>query len=119
MSSFLENHKKRFPVDSVLSADLLWDADAPMIVLGIKGLSGAQITMKGAKSDAHSGLHGGVLNNPIEALAHVIASTRHDDGRIAIEGFFDNLVELKDEERLAISKVPFDADACRKEDCPC
>ncbi len=116
LNSFLAQHKEKFACDLVLSADgLLWAADQPMLVLGLKGLCALEIHVKGAKSDLHSGLHGGVLHNPIEALSQIVASLRTAAGKIAVAGFYDNVVELSAAERAEIAKVPRDDEVYRQE----
>ena len=116
MGPFLEEHSDLFKADLVLSADgLLWSADEPEIVLGFKGLTGLQINVTGATTDVHSGLHGGVFNNPVEALGNIIASLRSDDGKIAVEGFFDDVVELSAEALDKIGQVPFNEELLKEE----
>jgi acetylornithine deacetylase/succinyl-diaminopimelate desuccinylase-like protein len=95
LPAFLARHKEKFACDLVISADgLQWSAEQPMLVTALKGLVGLQINVTGPRSDLHSGLHGGVLQNPIEALGGIIASLRDADGRIAVAGFFDDVVDL-------------------------
>ena len=58
----------------------------------------------------HSGLHGGRIQNPIHALTQILSSLRRADGTIAVEGFYDDVVEFTAEERAAIAQVPFESD---------
>jgi acetylornithine deacetylase/succinyl-diaminopimelate desuccinylase-like protein len=60
-------------------------------------------------SDLHSGLHGGRIQNPIHALNQILSSLRRSDGTVAVEGFYENVVELSQAERNAIARVPFDS----------
>jgi acetylornithine deacetylase/succinyl-diaminopimelate desuccinylase-like protein len=116
MDRFLAENKELFACDLVLTADgLLWDADRPMLLLGLKGLCALEIHVKGPDSDLHSGLHGGVLHNPIEALSRIITSLRAPDGKIAIAGFYDDVVELRDAQRTEIASVPHDDEQYRQE----
>jgi acetylornithine deacetylase/succinyl-diaminopimelate desuccinylase-like protein len=109
LDPFLAEYRELFACDLALSADgLLWAADQPMIVLGFKGLCSLEITVGGPSSDLHSGLHGGVLHNPIEALCNIITSMRALDGKIAVDGFFDDVIDISDESRAQIGRVPFD-----------
>jgi acetylornithine deacetylase/succinyl-diaminopimelate desuccinylase-like protein len=115
MDGFLAQQNQLFACDLVLSADgLLWDADRPMLLLGLKGLCGLEIHVKGPDSDLHSGLHGGVLHNPIEALCEIVDSLRNPDGRIAVPGFYDGVVEMSAAQRADIAKVPLDDEGYRK-----
>ena len=93
----------------IFSADgSQWDTETPQLVLGLKGLTSLEITIQGAKSDLHSGMHGGGVANPAMALAQLLASMKAPDGRILVEGFYDDVVELTDEDREAIARVPWD-----------
>ena len=105
---FLETHKEKFAADLVLSADgLLWSADVPMMLTGLKGLLAFELHVTGPEQDLHSGL-GGVVQNPLEALSRIIASMRHENGRIAIEGFYDDVRDLTEEEKQQFSESPYD-----------
>ncbi len=116
LDGFLGQHKELFAADVVFSADgLLWSAEQPMTVLGLKGLTALQIDVYGPNSDLHSGLHGGVLHNPIEALSKIVASLRDENGRIAVAGFYDDVVELDEAARSAIAAVPNDEEGYRQQ----
>ena len=109
---FVAAHRDLLACDMIFSADgLQWSSDQPQLVTGLKGLVGAEITVTGPAGDQHSGLHGGGIANPLEALAHLIASMKGDDGRIAVAGFYDDVVDLTHEDRAAIAAVPFDEKA--------
>lgn len=112
MEAFVKEHAELLACDLILTADgLLYEGDKPMVLLGLKGLASLQIDVVGPKSDLHSGLHGGVLHNPIEALSQIVASLRHADGTIAVAGFYDDVVELPAEARAAINGIPHDVEA--------
>ncbi|MDE0198543.1 MAG: M20/M25/M40 family metallo-hydrolase, partial [Caldilineaceae bacterium] len=82
----------------------------PILLMSLRGVCGLQIDVHGASSDLHSGLHGGRIQNPIHALTQILGSLRRADGSIAVEGFYDDVVELTADERAAIARVPFDGD---------
>ncbi len=116
LAAFLEEQKEKFACDVVFSADgLQWSNSEGMIVLGLKGLAKLELKVSAAKSDLHSGLHGGVLHNPLEALARILASFRDDSGRIAVEGFYDDVLEASTEEKAAMAAIPFDEAAYKQE----
>src|SRR5690606_23706650 len=56
----------------------------------------------------HSGAYGGAIQNPIHALAAILASLRSPEGKILVKGFYDGVRPLTDEERADIARVPFD-----------
>ncbi len=100
---------------SMLSSDMIfssdggqWGENQPSLVMGLKGMIGCQLTVTGAQRDLHSGMHGGGIANPIHALSHVIASMKGLDGKINIESFYDDVVDLTVDDRQVIARVPFD-----------
>ncbi len=116
LGPFLMANKDKFACDVIYSADgLQWSNTESMIVLGLKGLAKLELSVKGPASDLHSGLHGGVLQNPLEALAKILASLRDNEGKIVVEGFFDDVLDPSQAEREDIANIPFDEEAYRKE----
>jgi len=89
----------------LLQADILMVADTsltssgnPAIVMGLRGMATFAIKMYGADHDLHSGMHGGVAVNPAEEMCKLVSSFYNSDGSVAIEGFYDNIVESSDKE---------------------
>ena len=109
MRDFMPQHTNLFACDLAVSADGgQWSETEPAILLSLKGVCGLQIDIKGAKTDLHSGMYGGTIQNPIHALVRLLDSMRSPDGKILVDGFFDNVIEYPEEERAEISRVPFD-----------
>ena len=106
---FIEANLDRLQADMIFSADGgQWDTETPQLVMGLKGIVSLEVTVHGARSDLHSGMHGGGVANPALALAQLLASMKDSNGRITIDGFYDDVVELIQEERAAIARVPWD-----------
>ncbi|MEZ4608539.1 MAG: dipeptidase [Deinococcales bacterium] len=109
LPDFIAEHKEMLACDVAISADSgQYSETEGMLLMGLKGLCALQIDLKGANSDLHSGIYGGAVQNPLHALSHILASMRGDDGRILVEGFYDDVKDLSAEERSDIAKVPFD-----------
>ena len=108
---FMPPHRERFASDLAVSADGgQFSETEPILLMSLRGVCGLQIDVHGASSDLHSGLHGGRIQNPIHALTQILGSLRRADGSVAVEGFYDDVVELTAEERAAVARVPFDGD---------
>lgn len=106
---FVAANADRLKADMIFSADgLQWSPDQPMLVDALKGLVSLEIIVRAARSDQHSGLHGGGIANPAMALAHVLAGLKSADGLITVAGFYDDVLPLTDAVRAAIARVPFD-----------
>ncbi|MBT9259815.1 MAG: dipeptidase [Clostridiales bacterium] len=115
LPSFLQKHKDLFKADLGLSTDgSNLGEDTPSLVVGARGLCALQVDVLGAKSDLHSGLYGGTIRNPLQALVEILAALSRD-GKIQVEGFFDKVRMPSDEERALYRKVPHDDDAYARE----
>lgn len=74
----------------------------PMTFFGLKGIACVELRVRTASHDLHSSL-GAVVENPIYCLASALASLRDEDGRVLIEGFYDDVrpLDAAGEELLA------------------
>ena len=107
--AFLAQHKELFACDLAVSADGgQWSDTEGILLVSLRGVCGMQIDVKGAKTDLHSGGYGGSIRNPAHVLAEMLTSMHDENGRIAVDGFYDDVAELTPEERAAIARVPFD-----------
>ena len=79
----------------------------PAVTYGLKGLAYFELRVRGADRDLHSGTYGGAVQNPINALCVLLATFKGPDGRIQIEGFYDDVRPLEDWERAEFAKLPF------------
>lgn len=111
LPNFIKKNGAMLSADMVFSSDGgQWGENQPSLVMGLKGLIGCEITVTGAERDLHSGMHGGGIANPIHALSHIISSMKDQKGKITVDGFYDDVVDLTVEDRAQIEKVPFDED---------
>jgi acetylornithine deacetylase/succinyl-diaminopimelate desuccinylase-like protein len=99
----------------LLACDLAINADSgqrseeqPTQTLSTRGICGLEFALRGTRADVHSGQHGGAIQNPLHAIAELIASFHDRDGRIAVAGFYDDVRELSSEEREAGAAEPWD-----------
>ena len=67
---YVEKNKEKLAADLILISDTgLYAPGKPAVCYGLRGLTGVQIDVRGAKGDLHSGLYGGGVQNAIHALA--------------------------------------------------
>lgn len=113
---FVEHHFDRLACDLVLISDTGMFAEGlPSLLFSLRGLAYFEIHVRGARSDLHSGEYGGAVANPGNALARIIASLHDAEGRIAIDGFYDDVQEWDRETRAGIAALPHDDEAFRRE----
>lgn len=102
-------HKEMLAADIILVSDTsLMGMDTPSITCGLRGLTFVEIEATGPNRDLHSGLYGGAVVNPVNALCQMIASLTDADGRITLPGFYDDVHEFSAAERTEINAAPFD-----------
>jgi acetylornithine deacetylase/succinyl-diaminopimelate desuccinylase-like protein len=109
LEKFLTDHKSILKADVILISDTtMVSVDFPTITSGLRGLSYMEVEVTGPHRDLHSGLYGGPVVNPCNALCEMIASLKDKNGRISIPGFYDDVIECSTEERSEMGKRPFD-----------
>jgi len=108
LGALVESRRQALACDLALSADGgMWRAEAPSITLAARGLAGLELTVHGPAKDLHSGRHGGGVANPLHAACELVASL-HDGGRVAVEGFYDDVQEPDAALAAALGSLPFD-----------
>jgi len=112
LDHWLENERDKLAADVAIISDTgFFEGNLPAITLSLRGLMYAQIDVVGTAVDLHSGIYGGAVQNPANALAVIIAGLKGPDGRIRIPGFYDDVVPLSDADRAALAALPFDEEA--------
>jgi acetylornithine deacetylase/succinyl-diaminopimelate desuccinylase-like protein len=108
LDNYVREHKQRLAADVVVISDSpMFDRGIPSICYGLRGLTYFQIDLRGSKSDLHSGSFGGAVANPAMVLAQVLSQMKDKSGRIKIDGFYEDVLPLRDEERQEFAKLPF------------
>lgn len=77
-----------------------------VITTALRGLVDLEIKLKGAKVDLHSGIHGGAVYNPLQALTEICASLHSADGSVNVPGFYDDVLPVLDWERDELKRYP-------------
>ncbi|MBU6191564.1 MAG: dipeptidase [Bacteroidetes bacterium] len=116
LATFIVENRERLRADVVLISDTSMIAnDVPSIDAGLRGLSYVEVEVTGPNRDLHSGVYGGAVTNPINALCGMIAQMHDAQGRITIPGFYDQVQDLTQAERDELNRAPFDAEAYKKD----
>lgn len=110
---FLERYADKLrEADFVFLSDTaLPNPDQVVLTCGLRGLTLFDVHVTGAKGDLHSGLHGGVLRNPIQALAEILATLHTPEGKVNVPGFYDDVLEVHPWERDELRKLGADEKA--------
>jgi len=109
LDDFIKDHKELLGCDFCLNMDAgVMGADQPSITTGLRGLAYYELKVYGPKKDLHSGLFGGIVHNPAQALAELIAGMHDKKGRITLPGFYDSVRKLSKKERKDFARLPVD-----------
>lgn len=106
LAGFLEENKEKLACDVILISDThIYSNEQPTVTTGLRGLSYLEVEVEGPNRDLHSGLYGGAVPNPINVLAEMIAKLHDEDGKITIDGFYDNVEIVSAEDRAEMNKL--------------
>src|SRR6202165_3665508 len=76
--AFLAREKDKLACDVVVVSDTaVFAEDVPSLTTSLRGLVHWEITVHGPASDLHSGYYGGIVKNPLEALAQIIPGSEN------------------------------------------
>jgi acetylornithine deacetylase/succinyl-diaminopimelate desuccinylase-like protein len=107
--SLLTERAGQLGCDVVVVSDTgMYGRDTPSVCTGMRGLVYCQLDLHGPDVDLHSGSFGGAVANPATTLARLLAGLHGADGRVAVPGFYEDVVPLSEEERELFARLPFD-----------
>ena len=107
LDEFIKKNKKLLACDFCLNPDAgMIAADKPTITTGLRGLAYFELYVYGPDKDLHSGLFGGTIHNPAQALIELIAGMHDKNGKITLPGFYDNVRKLSKKEHEDFKRLP-------------
>ncbi len=112
----LELHKNLLGGDLLITADgPVHQSGRPLVFFGNRGDIGLDITVYGPVRALHSGHYGNWAPNPAMGLSRLLASMKDADGRVLIDGYYDDVTPLSELETKALGEMPVnDADLERE-----
>lgn len=114
LDAFLNEHKAMLKCDVVLNPDAGMVApDKPTITYGLRGLAYFELRVFGPSADLHSGLFGGVVDNPANVLCRLIAGMHDVSGRVMLPGFYRHVRAIAPEESAELSRIGLDDDTLK------
>jgi acetylornithine deacetylase/succinyl-diaminopimelate desuccinylase-like protein len=115
LTPYVAEHREALRTDHAIIADsMMYAPGRPSLIFGMRGMAYMEIEARVGSTDLHSGQYGGAVPNPAHALARIIASLHNADGRVAVEGFYDNVESVSDELRAQWASLGFDEEAYQR-----
>ncbi len=111
LGEFISNNQDLLKCDFALNPDTGMIApDLPTITYALRGLAYFEVRIDGPDHDLHSGIYGGVVHNPAQALCELIAGMHDEDGAVTLPGFYDRVRKIDGDERAELSRLPMGED---------
>ncbi|MDA9317281.1 M20/M25/M40 family metallo-hydrolase [Puniceicoccaceae bacterium] len=116
MPKFFDQYAERLSkADFILVSDTgSPNTEQIVVTTALRGLVDLEIKLRGAKVDLHSGIHGGAVYNPLQALTEICASLHNPDGSVNVPGFYDDVVPVFAWEREQLKRYPETVESYRK-----
>ena len=116
LGAFIRQHRRLLRADcAVISDTNLLSADQPALTFGLRGSFSAELEVGGTPAELHSGVFGGAVLNPLQALCELLAGLHDGQGRITLPGFYDTVrLPLPAERAYAARHGPTDARLLRE-----
>ena len=109
---FLQENADELRADIALICDTSMVAPGvPSIASQLRGMLKDEFTLHGPRIDLHSGHYGGPALNPLREIARIIASFHDDQGRVAVEGFYEGVHDVPEDQLRQWENCGFDEDA--------
>ncbi len=107
LGPFIKSHADLLKSDLALNPDSgILSAEQPTITYALRGIVYFELRVYGPSHDLHSGVFGGVVHNPAQALSELIASMHDSNGRVTLPGFYEKVRPLSEEERQELAHLP-------------
>jgi acetylornithine deacetylase/succinyl-diaminopimelate desuccinylase-like protein len=82
--------------------------DSPTVTMGLRGIAHFELRVYGPSVDLHSGMYGGIVLNPLQALTSLVAALHGPDGSVAVPGFYEGVQEVSAEDKALANAAPID-----------
>jgi acetylornithine deacetylase/succinyl-diaminopimelate desuccinylase-like protein len=113
----LQAEPERTRADAVLICDMSYYAPGwPAVYTTLRGLCYAEISVRTAERDLHSGSYGGVAPNALETLVRILARLKSKSGEIRIPKLYKAVEPPTKEELRTWKHLPFDEEAYLREE---
>ncbi|WP_299431710.1 dipeptidase [uncultured Meiothermus sp.] len=109
LPAFIQQNQERLRCDLIINGDSgQLSETTPLLGLGVRGICALEFDLVGPSHDLHSGTWGGGLQNPLHAMAELVASLHNPDGSVAVKGFYDEVEPLSPTLREWYRQIPWD-----------
>jgi acetylornithine deacetylase/succinyl-diaminopimelate desuccinylase-like protein len=114
LGPFLADHVAELQSDVLLLADAgNWKVGVPGLTYSLRGLAGVEVRLRALDGPVHSGMAGGLVPDPVLALARILATVANERGDPAFDGCWDDYQPPDDAERARLRALPHNIEHLR------
>lgn len=108
LEEFLKTYHHKLQADAMILTDTgNYDTGIPSITTSLRGMASLDVTVKSADHPLHSGMWGGPLVDPVQALSKMIASLTDKNGRMTIPGIYSKVRKLSKAEEKSLKSLKY------------
>jgi acetylornithine deacetylase/succinyl-diaminopimelate desuccinylase-like protein len=112
---FINDHD-RLAADAGVASDMpMLGKGQPALTYSMRGSLAFELQITGPRRDLHSGLFGGIVHNPIQALCEIIAKLHDANGRVTIPAHYDQVQDQSESERAFMAAEGPSAESIRRD----
>lgn len=116
LPAFLDQHSAGLRSDVIVLADLVnWKVGWPGLTRSLRGMGDVYVTVRTLRQPVHSGMWGGPIPDAATAMIQLLATLHDRQGRIAVDGFCDDVMPLSEHDRTALAELDEDASEIRSD----
>jgi len=116
LGEFLKAYQEKLKSDVMVLTDTgNLEEGLPSITYRLRGLVDAVLEVRTLDHPVHSGMWGGPVTDALSVLNKILSRLTTPDGKIAIPGFYEGVMELPALERERLQKLPFQEQRFREE----
>ncbi|MEI7864031.1 MAG: dipeptidase [Chthoniobacterales bacterium] len=120
LDDFIRARRNELRCDVIAISDTGMVAENyPTLTQSLRGIATMEVIVRGPGTDLHSGIFGGAVANPAAALVFMLSRLHDNHGRVAVPGFYDDVLPPDPVERATLARLPMtDADILRESGAP-
>jgi len=108
LHALLERYGRELRADVLVLADAgNWTVGQPAITYALRGLTELTVRVRALEAPQHSGVFGGLLPDPVQALARMLAALTDEQGRLTVPSLADDIRPLTPAEKERLARLPF------------
>jgi acetylornithine deacetylase/succinyl-diaminopimelate desuccinylase-like protein len=108
MERFMHDYTDKLKADFTMISDGEQSGDNPTMSVSFRGGFNSTLIIKSSTTDLHSGLFGSAVPSSSTVMSQALAGLWDNQGRVTIDGFYDDVLEIDNSELEKNSKREFD-----------